>query len=135
MKRNTGIWIDRKKVLIMHISDDYREFKEWNSDISTRERFDGEGKEYGRFGDQYIDPEKKKQAREAGSISQLFERLAVELRSSERVLIIGPADMKNKFNDYLKEKGPNKNMQLEVEVADQMTNNQFKARIRTSFIN
>ena len=133
MKRKTGIWIDRKKVLIMHMSDDYREFKEWESEVDNRERFPGEGRSFGRFGDQYLPPEKKKQAKEESSLHHLFEKLDHEVRNSQDILIMGPADIKNKLHEFLQSKSGRKYRKVLVEAADRMTNNQFKARVRESF--
>ena len=61
--KKIGIWLDQKEANIITISDDKQELKTIYSEIETRERFPGEGKKYGRFGDQHLNDEKSKKLR------------------------------------------------------------------------
>ena len=63
MKTQMGIWIDTKKAIIVKLNGKESEFEVLQSGIETRERFEGEGKAFGRFGDQYLNDEKTKNER------------------------------------------------------------------------
>lgn len=58
--RKVGIWIDQKEANIITLTKKDVHCKTIYSDIETRIRLEGEKKQYGRFGDQYLVDEKGK---------------------------------------------------------------------------
>ncbi len=61
MKNQIGIWLDKEKALVIILTEGKHLTKIIESDISIRDRFEGEGKEYGRFGGQFLSMENKKE--------------------------------------------------------------------------
>lgn len=107
MKKNIGIWIDTKQAIIIKLSDDDHSVKIIESDIETRERFDGESKKFGRFGGQYMTFEKNKLNRKNEQTNQYIKNLLKEVQNCDSVVLFGPSKMKNIF-----EKEINNNIQL-----------------------
>ena len=61
--RKVGVWIDQKEANIITLSRDTAYSKTIYSDVETRIRIEGEKKQFGRFGDQYLVDEKGKENR------------------------------------------------------------------------
>ena len=61
--RNTGVWIDQREANIIVIEDSNIATKTIYSDVETRVRVEGEKKQFGRFGDQFLVDEKGKKNR------------------------------------------------------------------------
>jgi hypothetical protein len=60
MKKQTGIWLDKEKAVVITLNDHGYNLKIIESEIETRERYDGEKKKFGRFGSQFLNEETKK---------------------------------------------------------------------------
>jgi len=65
MKKQTGIWIDTKKAVIVLLTESNQEVKNILSSIEGRERIPCETKACSRFGFQFLDFGKKKKNRMA----------------------------------------------------------------------
>ena len=56
--RKVGIWIDQKEANLITLTKNAIHSKTIYSDVETRIRTEGETKQFGRFGDQYLVDEK-----------------------------------------------------------------------------
>ena len=61
--RKVGIWIDQKEANLITLTKNAIHSKTIYSDVETRIRTEGETKQFGRFGDQYLVDEKGKDNR------------------------------------------------------------------------
>lgn len=126
----TGIWIDRKKAVIVVLDNDGSSSKTMHSEVDTRTRIEGEGKDYGRFGDQFTNHEKANQRRREQQEKEFVQRVAQAVKHADELLVFGPAGMKHELKDMLEEAGKR---QFTVITADSMTDPQVAAMVRDHF--
>lgn len=92
--KKVGIWLDQKEANIITLENDSFQLKSIYSDIETRERFDGESKIFGRFGDQYLNNEKTKENKIKDLTQKYLNEIINELKNIEEVMLFGPAQTK-----------------------------------------
>jgi hypothetical protein len=133
MIRQTGIWIDKSKAIIISIAGGKSEIKEINSEIETRVRFQGETKQFGRFGNQYLSDQEKKEHRLLEQRKKFLAYVLEQIKISDQVVLFGPAEMKMELKKEM-----TKNHELSDKLAgvvstDNMTNNQLVAWVKNYF--
>jgi len=104
-----------------------------DSTIETRERVKGETKKYGRFGNQFLNFEKKRRSKRVEQITLFLKKIIKELNSYDKFVIFGPSKMKK-----LLEKEifliPNLGSKLEgIHTSDRLTKNQKVAWVLDYF--
>ena len=128
--KNIGIWLDQKEANIITLTDDKKELKTIYSEIETRERFPGEGKQFGRFGEQYINDEKSKKNRIEDQTNRYLNEIALVLSKADNIMIFGPAQTKNKLEKIIHNNSNLVTKLKDVINADQMTENQKVAYVK-----
>jgi len=134
MKKQTGIWIDTQKAFIVRLDETGHDTKTIFSEIETKERIPGESKEYTRFGNQYFNPEEKKEHKREHEIREYFRAIVKEIKSSEEIVIFGPAKMKKELEKFILDDKSLKCDLKPIESADKMTENQMVAWVRNYFV-
>lgn len=133
MKNYAGIWIDTKKAVVVHLNANEPIVRVIESGIEKRTRIPGEGKQYARFGNQYLDFEKRKENRLDHEIKNFLEEVINEVKVDDEILVIGPSAMKTELEKLiLKNKIPSPAIRA-VEPADSMTENQIVAYVKQFF--
>ncbi|MCB0652550.1 MAG: hypothetical protein KDC85_14835 [Saprospiraceae bacterium] len=127
MKSSIGVWIDKSQARIISPT---ALLETISSDIEIRPRYEGEGKEYGRFGNQYMTLEKTKQHRLEQQEMNYLKTVINTIKDSERILIFGPAQVKNKLEHLLEEDYATKGKVIDVVAAEKMTDKQLVAFVR-----
>ena len=130
MIKQTGIWIDKEKAYLINIAEGKHNIKTIESDISIRERFEGEGKEYGRFGGQFLSMENKKNNRIKKQSVEYLKRIISEINNSDEVVLFGPAEMKTELEKMILKDNSLKDKLVAVQTADSMTENQLVAWVK-----
>ena len=92
--RKIGIWIDQKEANLITLTKNDVYSKTIYSDIETRVRIDGEKKQFGRFGDQFLVDEKGKENKLKEYTQKYLLRVLKELSSADEILLFGPAQTK-----------------------------------------
>lgn len=131
--RKTGIWIDKQKAVVISLSDSSQNSKTIYSEMETRERVEGEGRSSGRFGEQHLDQEKSKEHRLNEQSKSFIQTILLELRSTDAIVIFGPANMKNVLEKEIKTDQKLNSILKGVEKADSMTENQLIAWVKKYF--
>lgn len=133
--KNVGVWIDQKEANIITIDDESIETKTIYSDVETRIRVEGEKKQFGRFGDQYLVDEKGKKNRIEEYTGKYLAKVMKELEKADKIMIFGPALTKKKLEKLMMD-DPSLNVKLkETRVSDNMTDNQKMAYVKKYFKN
>ncbi len=130
MKKQTGIWIDTKKAVIVFLEENNHRVKVIYSSIEGRERIAGETKWFTRIGNQILNFEKKKKNRRANEIRNFIKMLVDELKSTKELIIMGPAGMKTELEKMLRHDSTLSIVIKAVEAAESMTENQIVARVK-----
>lgn len=128
--RKIGIWIDQKEANLITLNKNVIHSKTIYSDIETRIRIDGEKKQFGRFGDQYLVDEKGKDNRVKEYTHKYLLRILRELSKADEILLFGPAQMKLKLEKLILEV-PELALKLkETKTSENMTHNQKLAYVK-----
>ena len=127
---HTGIWIDTKQAKIININGKEHKIDVILSDIDTKEREDGERGNQGRFGEQYLDPEKHKHNKLNEQSKAFFKQIINTIKKESSYVIFGPSSMKLKLEGEIKEHKDLKSKIDGVKTADSMTDNQLAAWVR-----
>lgn len=125
-----GVWIDLHQALI--IPENGTKIVRVNG-IETRVREEGEGNDQGRMGDQFIDPEKKRQEKRHHQLDDFLDLVMARLDGCEVVLIFGPASVKEELEEAMAADYRFNETMVYVETADSMTDNQAMAYVRDFF--
>lgn len=128
--RRVGIWIDQKEANLITLTSNAINSKTIYSDIETRVRVEGEKKQFGRFGDQYLVDEKGKENRLKEYTQKYLQRVIKELERADEIFLFGPAQTKFKLEKIISEI-PQIALKLKDTVTtENMTHNQKLAYVR-----
>lgn len=128
--RKVGVWIDQKEANLITVTKNDVLSKTIYSDIETRVRVDGEKKQYGRFGDQFLVDEKGKENRIKEHTQKYLLKVSRELASADEIFLFGPAQTKFKLEKLIAD-NPGLAVKLkETKTSENMTHNQKLAYVR-----
>lgn len=135
MKKQAGIWIDAKKAVIVFLVGNNHTLKTIHSNIESRERIPGETKWFTRFGNQFLNFEKRKKNRRANEIRNYLKGVVNEIRNADELVLFGPAGMKTELEKTIWKETTHSPVIRAVETADSMTENQMVAWIKNYYQN
>ena len=128
--KKVGIWIDQKAANVISIDENQEQTETIYSEIDNRERFPGEGKQFGRFGDQYLVKEKKQTNQFNQQLKKYLTSVVDAVKDSDQILVFGPAQTKKELEKLMLEKPDLSSKLSGVISAEQMTDNQKVAYVR-----
>jgi len=126
----TGIWIDSKKAVIITFKNKESNTKIIYSGVEGKNRVDGEGKEFGRLGDQFSTLEKKLEKKYQLEIIEYLKEVIKELESTDDLVLFGPAQVKIELKKLIEKDNKLLKKLLDVVDADSMTDNQLVAWVK-----
>ena len=131
MKKQTGIWIDTSKAIVVTFTDGKRQITEIESDIENRIYHEKEGDKGTFMGSRHINNEKKFGERKKHQFDHFIKDVLLHVKESDELYVFGPAEtklkLKRKINDG--KMGAARKLQS-VETADSMTMNQVVAKVK-----
>lgn len=130
MKQQSGIWIDTKKAVIVHLKKDEHIVRVIHSGIEKRIRIPGEVKWFTRFANQYLNFEKKKENRRSNEILNYLKKVTNEIKSADELVLFGPAALKTELEKTIRNNTLHSPVIMSVETADSMTENQMVAWVK-----
>ena len=130
MKKQTGIWLDKEKAVVITLNDHGYKLKIIESDIQTKERYDGEKKKFGRFGSQFLNKETKKKRRVEEQTNRYFKRIFDDVKHVNEIVLFGPASLKRKLAEVIKSDLVMADKLKAVKTSDIMTQNQMVAWVK-----
>ena len=133
MKKQSGIWIDRKKAVVVRLIGKGQELKIVYSFIERREKVPGEKKMFTRFNYQFPNFKNKKENRNAHEIHNYLKRVVDEIKDTDEVVIFRPAQMKTEVEKYILDESSHLPVIRRVETTDDMTENEKVAWVKNFF--
>jgi hypothetical protein len=133
MKKQTGIWIDKEKAILITLFNGDHVIKNIESDIVTKERDSGESKDFTKFGNQFLNSEKKKANKLKQQTDNYLGKVILDIKKSDEVVIFGPAKMKTELEKVIRNNNDVSGKLLEVKTVDKMTENQLVAWVKEYF--
>jgi hypothetical protein len=132
MKVKTGIWLDKRKAIVVKLIGKDSQVSTIDSNIETYNPKGG-SRSKEPYGPMMNIKEKGYREREKHQSKIFFENIIEFISESDQIFICGPADMKNEFRKYLIVKPAFKAEIVGVEARDSMTENQIIADIKAIF--
>jgi len=131
--KQTGIWLDKKKALIVKLENGKEQFFTIKSNIEDYHVSGGSGSR-AKGGPQDVVQDSKYLERKKHQLKQYFKEIASYLDEVDEVALFGPAGTNEKFNKELKKKYKKIGDKVsEVKKADSMTSNQVVALVKKYF--
>ena len=125
--KNTGIWLDKKKAIIVTLENDAESMNTITSGLedfrATSNKTEG--------GPLEIAKDLKYLERRKHQYRSYFKEIAAKIKDSDALVIFGPAQTNEKFNKELSENFKALSAKVKaVKKTDSMTDNQIKAWVR-----
>ena len=131
MKKQTGIWIDSTKAIIVTLNDGKEFVCEIQSDLENKVYHDKEGDKGSFQGNQHINSDKTFEERKKHQMNNFLKDVVTSLQESDELYLFGPAETKIKLQQKINDAKSAKNSKLKlVETADNMTSNQIVAKVK-----
>ncbi len=129
MKR-TGIWLDKKKALVVNFEDSNESLITVKSQVEDFHVSGGSGSRF-KGGPQDVVQDSKYLEREKHQLQNYFNEIATNISDSDEIVIFGPAGTNDKLNKYLQNKfKPIAGKVKDIKKSDSMTSNQIVALIK-----
>lgn len=119
--KNLGIWMDHATADLIYLNNK-------KSDRTILSKFDFNTKEEAISRSENLMHNKEQQLQEI-----YFKEIADEILNYEHILLFGPTNAKTELHNYLDKDLHFKDLQIDVESADKMTDNQKKAFVKSHF--
>jgi hypothetical protein len=123
MKKQTGMWIDHRRAVVVIIGGAGERTERIESDMEKHVRFSGRSAaEEGSADDQ-------RDRQFASHLLQYYDRVIAHIQDAESILLFGPGEAKGELRKRLTAKGLGEHI-VGMEPADKMTDRQIAQKIR-----
>lgn len=134
MKKQTGIWIDSRKAIVVTLNNGKESVTEIESDLENRIYHDKEGDKGSFIGHQHIDSQNTFDERRKHEINNYFKEIIATVNDTDELYIFGPAETKTKLEHKINAEKSTLPSKLKlVETSDSMTSNQIVAKVKKFF--
>jgi hypothetical protein len=124
MKKEVGLWIDRRRAAIVTMKNGDLEMQQVNSDIEKQARFSG--------GALDISEEDIVERRLENHLRRYYDEVIANIQDAEAILIFGPGEAKIELKKRIDGKSfIGKKVYIETE--DKMTDRQITAKVKKHF--
>ena len=126
MKKDVGLWIDRRRAAIVTVTEEEIKMRYIISDVDNHFQFAGGVPEF--TGEDIMD------RRIANNLKKYYDKVISDIKDAHSILIFGPGEAKIE----LKKRMSSKSFiwkEVQVETEDKMTDNQITAKVRHYFLN
>lgn len=133
MKKQTGIWIDSTKALIIKISGGKENIIEIKSDIENRIYHEKEGNKGSFMGSRHVNNEKKFEERKKHQVDSFLKNVVEQIKQDDELYVFGPAEIKLKLKTVLENNNQLLPKLKSIETSDSMTLNQVVAKVKNFY--
>jgi len=131
MKKQTGIWIDTSKAIIVTFTDGKEHITEIESDIENRIYHEKEGDKGAIMGSHHLNSERTFDERKEHQFDHFLKDVLSHIKESDELYVFGPSETKIKLKQKIDDgKTIADNKLKSVETADSMTLNQVVAKVK-----
>ncbi|TDE31395.1 hypothetical protein E0I61_01470 [Flavobacterium ranwuense] len=135
MKRQTGIWIDTSKAIIVTLEGNKDEkISEIDSDVENRVYHDKEGDKGTFSGVHHGNNETKFENRKKEQMDFFIKEVLAYVKGADELFVFGPAEAKIRLEQKIQDEKLFANKLKAVETADKMTLNEIVAKVKKFYI-
>ena len=124
MRTDVGVWIDRKKAVIVSIAAGDVTTTTLTSDIGAHPHFAGSQEGGG---------EKKYEQRHREALDRYFDDVIAQLGRPDALILFGPGEAKLQLRERLGRSAVSPEISVAVEPADRLTEPQIVAKVKEHF--
>ena len=131
MKRQTGIWIDSSKAIIVCLDGKKESITEIDSDIENKSHHNREGNKGTFSGNQHNANETQLSNRKKEQTNYFMDSIIDYIKKSDELYVFGPAGAKTQLKKRIQEERIITPDKLKgIDTSDKMTVNQIVAKVR-----
>ncbi|MEL7659032.1 MAG: hypothetical protein AAGU75_24335 [Bacillota bacterium] len=133
MKKEVGLWIDHRKVVIVKIENEVERTQEIKSNIEKHVRFSSgtHSKSSGDLQGSTAEDMRDRQFEEY--LGNYYDGIISLIRDADAIWIFGPGEAKIELENHLKRADLGGHI-VGIETADKMTDHQITAKVRDHFL-
>ena len=133
MRKEVGLWVDRRKAVIVVITDKAEETKVIISKVEKQLRRSGSSPLKGPHEIQQVPADDSRERAFTGQLNIYYDAVIACVRGAESILIFGPGEAKAELKKRLKTEGLGDRV-VGIETVDKMTDRQIAAKVRQRFL-
>jgi hypothetical protein len=133
MKKQTGIWIDGSKAIIISLDSGKETVREIPSNIESRSHHVHQGDKGTFMGTHHLNHEERFNERKKHQTDAFLKNVLDEVKHSDELFVMGPSLTKKHLMNRLEESGPQMPVLRGLETCDHLTVNQCVARVKEFF--
>lgn len=137
MKKQTGIWIDGSKAVIVNLIDGKERVEEIEAEVENRVHHFADGNQGVYMGGKHLVPEKRFEERERHQMNQYLDTVLKKVADADELFVFGPAETRKHLQHKLDTEKAFTALAGKlrgVEPADHMTQNQVVAKVKKFFL-
>ena len=135
MKRQTGIWIDTSKAIIVTLEGGKDEkISEIDSDVENNVYHDKEGNKGTFSGGHHGNSESKFENRKKEQLDFFIKEVLSYIKGADELFVFGPAETKIRLEQKIQDEKLFANKLKAVETADKMTLNEIVAKVKKFYV-
>jgi len=130
--KNIGLWIDRKKAVLVIQDDQGENIQQIDSGVGRHIRYHGASHPKSPFSAQYQQGDDQLDNKFTEQLNKFYEKVIAHLREADTVLIFGPGEAKLELEKRIVHDKVRAEI-LGIETADKMTERQIMSKVRNTF--
>ena len=134
MKRQTGIWIDSSKAIIVALNGDTEKITEIDSEVENSVYHDKKGNKGTFSGGHHGNSESKFENRKKEQLDFFIKEVLSYVKGADELFVFGPAETKIRLEQKIQDEKMFSNKLKAVETADKMTLNEIVAKVKKFYI-
>ena len=131
MKKEIGLWIDRREAIIVILTEGEEEIRHITSSSNTYTR--EPGKSYNPDGLIGFTVEDQRDRKYVNRLNKYYDEVITVIRSADSIQIFGPGEAKGELEKRIGRVGLKARMPA-TEATDKMTDRQISAKVREHFL-
>lgn len=133
MKKEVGLWVDRRKAVIVAITDKVEETRVIISKVEKQLRRSGGSPLKGPHEVLQVPADDSRERAFTGHLNIYYDAVIACVRGAESILIFGPGEAKVELKKRLESEGLGDSV-VGIETVDKMTDRQIAAKVRQRFL-
>lgn len=132
MQKNTGVWVDHRRAVIVSLAGENESVETVESDVESQPT-DTTGGRGAHPGNPTKFPEGRAERNFDQHLKKFYSDVESKLDGAAKILIIGPGQAKTEFKKHLEHNKRFADIPVEVEPADRMDQQEVARKIREYF--
>ena len=131
-QKQTGVWIDHRKAIIVSVTDEGEEMGLVISASGKQMRRSGDSPLKGTYESLRVPADDVRQKIVTAHLKLYYEAVTASIGDADSIMIFGPGEAKGELRKHLEKKKPGGRI-VSVETIDKMTDRQVAAKVRGHF--